>query len=87
MRAEQPECFVIEMGGKGGARCAALLAPHLRAFGVVDTLRLAREQVDLLSVEQFGQEQPALAVEVVDLRLGQFHGFLLAFFRAMPVFC
>ncbi len=79
MGAEQAERLVIEMRGKGGARRAALLAPHLGALGVVDALRLARQQRDLFGAEQFGQEQPALAVEIVDLLLGQFHGFLLGF--------
>src|SRR5665213_248406 len=72
--AEQPERLVVEMGGKGGARRAALLAPYLGALGVVDALRLARQQRHFLGAEQFRQEQPALAVEVVDLLLGQFHG-------------
>ena len=46
-------------------------------LGVVDAHRLAREQGHFLGAEQFGQKQPALAVEIVDLLLGQFHGFLL----------
>ena len=49
MRAEQPERLVVEMGGKGGARRAALLAPDLRALGVVDALGLARQQRDFLA--------------------------------------
>ena len=85
MRAEQPERLVVEMGGKGGARRAALLAPHLRALGVVDALRLARQQRHFLGAEQFRQKQPALAVEIVDLLLGQFHGVPPRVFRAKPV--
>src|SRR6476646_10428440 len=67
------------MGRKSGTRRAALLAPYFRAFGVVDGLSLARQQRHFFSAEQFGQEQPTLAIEVLDLLLGQFHGFLLAF--------
>jgi len=83
MRAEQAERLVVEMRGKGGARRAALLAPHLRAIGVVNAHRLVGEQSHLFGTEQLGQEQPALAVEIVDLLLGQFHvassfGFLFS---------
>src|SRR6202158_1953775 len=53
MRAEQPKRLVVEMRGKGGARRAALLAPYLRAVGVVDALRLARPQLNFLAAEQF----------------------------------
>ena len=74
MRAEQPERLVIEMGGKGGARRAALLAPHLGTLFVVDALRFARQQAHFLGAEQLGKKQPALAVEIVDLLLGQVHG-------------
>src|SRR5882724_7695792 len=74
MRAEQAERLIIEMRGKGGARRAALFAPHLRAVGVVDAHGLLREQGYFFRAEQLGQEQPALAVEIVDLLLGQFHG-------------
>src|SRR5664279_1961280 len=85
MRAEQAERLVIEVRGKGGARRAALLAPHFRAVGVVDTFRLVRQQGYFLAAEQFGQEQPALAVEVVDLLLGQFHGGSSFWFLALLV--
>ena len=68
------ERLVVEMRGKGGARRAALLAPDLGPVGVVDGDRFAGEEIDLFLAEQFGQEQPALAVEMIDLRLRQFHG-------------
>src|ERR1700722_680015 len=74
MGAEQPERLVVEMGGKGGARSTALLAPYLRPVGVVDIDRLAREQRDLFSVEKFRQKQPAFAIEIVDLLLRELHG-------------
>ena len=73
MRAEQAERFVVQMGRKGGARRAALLAPYFGAVGVVDALRLARQERHLFAAEQLRQEQPAFPVEVVDLLLGQFH--------------
>ena len=75
MRAEQAERLVVEMRGKGGARRAALLAPHLGPVGVVDADRLAREIGHFLGAEQLGQEQPAFAVEIVDLLLREFHVF------------
>src|SRR4051812_16142073 len=86
VRAEQAERLVIEMGGESGARRAALLAPYLRPLGAVDRLCLLRQQVDLLTAEQLGEKQPALAVEVVDLLLGQLHRFLLAFSGQRPYF-
>ena len=46
--AERAEGFVVEMGGKGGARRAALLAPDLRAVGVVDADRLVRQKIHFL---------------------------------------
>jgi hypothetical protein len=77
MRAEQAERLVIEMGCEGGAWRAALLAPHLRTFGIVDARGLMCQQGYFFGAEQLRQEQPAFAVEVVDLLLGQSHGFLL----------
>src|SRR5260370_7080798 len=62
MGAEQPERLVVEMGGKGGARRAALLAPYLRAFGVVDPFRLPPSHRPLFTPEYLRQEQPALPV-------------------------
>ena len=60
MRAEQAERLVVEMGGKGGARRAALLAPYLRALGVVDALRLARQQFDFFRLNSSGRNsQPS----------------------------
>ena len=85
MRAEQPERLVVEMRGKGGARRAALLAPHLGPLGVVDAFRLARQQGHFFRAEQFRQKQPAFAVEIVDLLLGQLHGGSSSRFRAKPV--
>src|SRR5262249_36638099 len=73
MSTEGTEGLVVEMGGKGGARRAALLAPHLGAIGVIDIHRLAGEEIHLFLAEQFGQEQPALAVEEFDLLRRQFH--------------
>jgi hypothetical protein len=85
MRAEQAEGLVVEMGGKGGARRAALLAPDLRTVGVVDALGLTRQEIGFLATEQLGEEQPALAVEIVDLLLRQFHEFSsLAFSGRSP---
>src|SRR5262249_28304944 len=84
MRAEHAERLVIEMRGKGGARRAALLAPHLGTVGVIDVDRLAGEEIDLLLAEQVGQEQPALAVEEFDLLLGQFHGCCSLFVVVIP---
>ena len=85
MRAEQGERFVVEMRGKGGARRAAFLAPHLGPVGVVDADRLAREQGDLLGAEQFRQKQPAFAIKIVDLLLSEFHnGSSLRVFLTNP---
>src|SRR6478609_355840 len=72
------------MGRKSGTRRAAALAPYFRAFGVVDGLSLARQQRHFFGAKQFGQEQPTLAIEVLDLLLGQFHGVLLAFSGGKP---
>src|SRR5207248_4088836 len=77
VRAEEAKRLVVKMRGKGSARRAALLAPDLRAVGVVDVDRFLREEVGLLAAEQFGQEQPALAVEMLDLLRGEFHGAFL----------
>ena len=74
MRAERAKPLIVEMGGKGGARRAALLAPDLGPVGIVDGDRLAREEVDLFLGEQLGQEQPAFAVEELDLLRREFHG-------------
>src|SRR5712675_3666057 len=84
MRAEQAERLVIEMRGKGGARRAALFAPHLRAVVIVDAHGLLRQQGYFFRAEQLGQEQPALAVEIVDLLLGQFHGGSSFWFLILP---
>src|SRR6516162_5155428 len=73
MRAEQAERLVVEMGGKGGARRTALLAPDLGPVGVIDRNRLAREKIHFFLAEQFRQEQPALAIEELDLLRRQFH--------------
>jgi hypothetical protein len=40
MGAEQAEGFVIGVGGKGGSRCAGLLAPDFAAVRSVNLLRL-----------------------------------------------
>src|SRR2546430_9631688 len=85
MGTEQPERLVVEMGGKGGARRAALLPPYLRAVGVVDALRLAGQQLHFLLAEQLRQKQPALVVEIVDLLLGQLHKVPPRIFGAKPV--
>ncbi len=87
MRAEQTERLVVEMGGKGGARRAALLAPHLGAISGIDPFRLARQQSGFFRAEQIGQEQPALAVEIVDLLRRQFHGVLLVFWICVLELC
>src|SRR6266480_6652531 len=68
------------MRGKGRARRAALLAPYLGAIGVIDADGLAGEEGDFFGGEQFGQEQPALAIEMIDLRLSEFHGAFLRCF-------
>src|SRR5436309_14909915 len=54
---------------------ATILASDCGTVCVIDALGLARQEGDLLGAEQFGEEQPALAVEEFDLLLGQFHGF------------
>jgi hypothetical protein len=43
----------------------------------------SREQGDLFGAEEFRQKQPAFPVEVVDLLLRQFHGFLLCNFLSL----
>jgi hypothetical protein len=68
------------MRGKGGARRAALLAPHLGPVRVVDADGLAREIIHFLGAEQLRQEQPAFAVEEFDLLWRQFHGVLSCWF-------
>jgi hypothetical protein len=71
------------MSSKGGARCAAFLAPHLGAIGIVNALRLARQQLDFLAGEQLRQKQPALAIEVIDLLLGQLHDAISLWFPGL----
>jgi hypothetical protein len=64
MRAKQSECFVIEVGCKRSARRTALLAPYFRALMGIDALRLAPEQRYFVFIEELGEEQPSLFVEV-----------------------
>src|SRR5882672_2635976 len=63
---------------------AALFVPQLRAVVVVDAHGLVRKQRYFFRAEQLGQEQPALAVEIVDLLLGQFHGGSSFWFLILP---
>src|SRR5262249_7667578 len=87
MGAEHAERLLIEMGGNGRARRAAFLAPDLWSVGVVDGDGLARQEIDLLLAEQLGKKQPAFAVEMIDLLLGQSHDFLLEFFERLALRC
>jgi len=56
------------------AALALIFAPNLGPIGVVDVDGLASEIIHLLLSEQFGQKQPAFAVEEFDLLRCQFHG-------------
>ena len=73
MRTEQAEALIVGMGGKGGARGAGFLAPHLFPTGTVDRLGIAAERGDFLVGKAVRQKEIALFVKGLELRRAQLH--------------
>jgi len=71
--AEEPKGLVVGVRGKGGARCAGLLAPHLLTVGGVNRLGLVAQGGHLLLGEAIGEEQIAFFSELPELLLAQRH--------------
>ena len=67
MAGEQAERLVVQMRGKGGARCAGFLAPDLGPLLAVDGFGLGAQDGDFVVRECFRQEKPTLAVELLEL--------------------
>ncbi len=73
--AEDRERLVVGVGRKRRARGAVLLAPDLRTVAGEHGSAFLAQDGDLFGGEQLGQEQPAFGLELLDLGLGQMHGF------------
>ncbi len=77
MAGKEPERLVEGVGGKGGARGAGLLPPHLLAVELEDRLGIVAQERDLLLGEAIGKEEVALLLEVAQLARRQLHGVFL----------
>src|SRR5262249_56901094 len=72
----QQEAVVIGVGGEGGARRAALLAPDLLAIAPENLVRFAAQNRDLLFGEAVREKHVTLLVEGLDLFGCEVHGVL-----------